>query len=223
MLDRRTFLAAGAAAGALASEGLAAATGEDARLGALFEAFIHDDFVRQPVEATAYGLDVGPLADLRGKVGDASLASVAADKRDLRDRVAKLKTIDRTALSPMGTVNLDTVAYVYGVQDEVNRRTDYGGADSNSPYELSQLTGAYQSAPDFLDTRQPVANASDAEAYLDRLAGFAVVLDQELEVARHDAALGVIPPDFIIERTLAQMRGLAATPASTSRLVNALA
>ena len=41
------------------------------------------------------------------------------------------------------------------------------------PYALSQLTGAYQSTPAFLDTKHRKESMADAEAYLARLAAFA--------------------------------------------------
>ena len=48
---------------------------------------------------------------------------------------------------------------------------------------LSQITGAYQQAPDFLDSQHGIEVKDDADAYLARLAGFATVLDEEREVA----------------------------------------
>ena len=50
---------------------------------------------------------------------------------------------------------------------------DYGGQSYGpSPYAVSQLTGAYQSVPDFLDTKHRIDTAADAEAYLARLDAF---------------------------------------------------
>src|SRR5256885_1988392 len=53
-----------------------------------------------------------------------------------------------------------------------------------------------------------IENPEDAGAYLERLRAFAVVLDQETERVRHDAGLKVTPPDFLLERALAQMHTL---------------
>src|SRR5690606_41696626 len=59
-----------------------------------------------------------------------------------------------------------------------------------SPYLVSQLTGSYTSVPQFLDTQHQVRTVADAEAYLDRLAAFAAVLDVETERTRADYAKG---------------------------------
>ncbi|MGZ3378229.1 MAG: DUF885 domain-containing protein, partial [Phenylobacterium sp.] len=67
-----------------------------------------------------------------------------------------------------------------------------------------------------------IATREDCEAYLSRLGEFARVMDQEVEHARHDVALGVIPPDFCIAGALGQMKTLRA-PADQSTLVASLA
>ncbi|MEO8812438.1 MAG: DUF885 family protein, partial [Caulobacteraceae bacterium] len=224
MFDRRSFLLAGAASGALAPLLARAASADPAgALDALLASFAQADLVRSPQEATSLGLDVGALAPQRSRLAASSLAAFARDKADIAERVARLKTIDRAALGGMAAVNYDTVAYVYEGEAEANRLFDYGGTGAGRPYVISQLTGVYQSVPDFLDTHHPIETPADAEAYLDRLGAFASVMDHEREVARHDAALGTIPPDFILERTLGQMRKLAGTPADSSILVASLA
>ena len=87
---------------------------------------------------------------------------------------------------------------------------------------ISQLTGSYQSPPDFLDSQPSIEAKADADAYLARLEAFAVALDQESEQARHDAGQGVIPPDFALDKTLIQMIGLHDAPADKSVLVQSV-
>jgi uncharacterized protein (DUF885 family) len=111
---------------------------------------------------------------------------------------------------------------VQDIEAEADRRFDYGGTGSGAPYILSQLTGAYSIVPDFLDTQHSIETTGDADAYLARMGAFAAAMDQESEQVRHDAALGVIPPDFILTTTLAQMQQFAATPAETATLVTSL-
>jgi uncharacterized protein (DUF885 family) len=56
-----------------------------------------------------------------------------------------------------------------------------------------------------------------------RLHAFAGVLDQETERVRHDGALKVAPPDFIIDRTLEQMRALRGTAPAESIMSTSVA
>ena len=73
-----------------------------------------------------------------------------------------------------------------------------------------------------MDNEHQIAAKADADAYLARMEGFARTLDQEIEVARHDEALGVIPPDFAIDKALGQLRTLQAQPTETTTLLASL-
>ena len=152
-----------------------------------------------------------------------SLAAFASLAAEVSTQLKDLKSIDRAGLSSFDAASYDTVLFTLDVADEGNRSFDYGGGAVGSPYILSQLSGAYQSVPDFLDHQHRVETKDDAEAYLARLDAFAEVMDQELEVARHDVGLGVMPPDFIIDTALVQMKAFLETPAEQAVIVQSLA
>ncbi|HEY1961121.1 MAG TPA: DUF885 family protein, partial [Rhizomicrobium sp.] len=136
--------------------------------------------------------------------------------------LARLKAIDGAALGGMDRVNYDTLAYVFDARARIYA-FDFGGSSYGpSPYVVSQLTGAYQSVPDFLDTKHKIEAAADADAYLARLSAFARQLDDQTERMKHDAALGVVPPDFLLDRALEQMNATRTT-ADKSLLVTSLA
>ncbi len=218
MLTRRLFSLTAATAVLLRARKAEA----DTPLNTLFAQFADEMLKRVPERATSLGLDVGPLADLRGKLHEASLEAIAQDKKDTARRLAELRAIDRAGLKGLDAVNYDTVLFSLSTEDEANRAFDYGTGGARSPYVLSQLTGAYQSVPDFLDTQHPIKTLTDAEDYLARVAEFATLMNQELSVFNHDAALGVLPPDFIIDKTLEQMGVLLATPPDKATIVTSL-
>ncbi len=139
------------------------------------------------------------------------------------DQLARLKTIDRGKLTGMDAVNYDVVLYGLQQQEDDNRHFQYGGGGVGGPYVLSQLTGSYSQAPDFLDSQHGIETKDDADAYLARLSAFATVLDEEREVAEHDVALGVIPPDFVLSRALEQMTHLRGVAAEKSSMVESVA
>jgi uncharacterized protein (DUF885 family) len=195
---------------------------EAARMNALFDGFVDETLRRQPEEATSLGLDKGELAPLKSRLTDASLAAVAKEKIDNARRIEALKSIDRSKLNPFDQASYDTVMFTLTIEDEGNRNFDYGGVGSGAPYVLSQLTGSYQSVPDFLDTQHAIETKADCEAYLARLDAFAVMMDQELEQVHHDVGLGVAPPDFVIDKTLVQMDEFLKTPADKATLVRSL-
>ena len=232
MIDRRLLLGGAAATVAAAgmpsfaiAQGRAAAASdpaEAARLKALMDDFMAEDLRLDPETATGLGLDLGELAWAKSQLTDASLAGHARQKARTSSQLERLLRIRRDALGGMDAVNYDTIEDALAVTDEADRRFAYGGDGADSPYVLSQITGAYQSTPDFMDTQHQIAGKADADAYLARMEGFARKLDDEVEVARHDAGLGVIPPDFVIDRALDQMRTLVAQSTESATLVASL-
>ena len=227
-MDRRQFLAA--ATGTLVSTGVAAAlrqppggsptTEAGARLDALFDAFMDERFAENPELVTVLGLDRDKYAWAKSRLTDASVAHAREVKRNNAARLKRLRAFGRGSLSATDLANYDTVEF----QMETRARYqpfDYG--DVGQPYVVSQLTGAYQSVPTFLDRQHQIARRDDAEAYLVRLRAFALVLDQETERLRHDASLKAVPPDFLIDRTLEQMHIFRSVPPADSILSSSLA
>ena len=226
MLNRRQLLATTAAFAVLPKIPLAAAQAapdaEAAKLDALMTAFMQENLRQNPEGATLLGLDTGANADLRSKLRDESTAGIAAAKALNLDQMQRLTAIDSARLRGMARVNYDTLLYTVQSRAQVSA-FDFGGTSFGpSPYVVSQLTGAYQSVPDFLDTKHRIQNAADADAYLSRLEAFAVQLDDNTARMKHDAALGVVPPDFLLDTALAQLAATR-TPADKSLLVTSIA
>jgi uncharacterized protein (DUF885 family) len=207
MLDRREFLLSTTAAALLPASALAA-NSEDARLNVVFDGFFQAALRRNPEMATQLGLDKGSNYDLKNRLRDESLSAILVRRTETEAQVRQLKAFDRSGLSASGKVNYDTILYQIEARAAV-QRFDFGGSSYGpTPYLISQQSGAYQSVPDFLDTKHKIDQQSDAEAYLNRVSAFAIQLDQETDRLRHDSGEGVVPPDFILDLTLAQMKTL---------------
>src|SRR4051812_22114698 len=98
-MDRRHFLQS--AAGVALVTGLPAVAGEteDAKLRTLLDRFWDEQIDESPEAATSLGLDVGPRAHLRGELSDYSAAGRAAMFARTKDRLRRLKAVDRAKLS----------------------------------------------------------------------------------------------------------------------------
>jgi uncharacterized protein (DUF885 family) len=201
----------------------AAASLEATELNALFDAFMDETLDRSPEFVTSLGLDKGSRAYQKSALANRSLGEIAALKQLNTSQLARLSTVNRKALGGADAVNYDVVRYGLQRQEETDKRFQYGALGAGAPYILYQLGGAYHDVPDFLDSQHQIANKSDADDYLARLAAFGTVLDQEREAAGHDIALGIVPPDFVLARTLEQMAKLRSQPAEKSPLVESLA
>jgi uncharacterized protein (DUF885 family) len=214
MQSRRELLSTVAALGAAAAVPkiafAAAPSGEAAKMNAFFDQSMARTFRRSPELPTSLGLDKGDLAWTKSELSDFSLTALADSKAAMASDLKALRNIDRKQLSGMDAVNYDTVEFVFATQDEANRRFQYGGQGVNSPYVLSQLTGSYQQMPDFLDTQHTIETKADADAYMARMEAFGRLMDQEAEVVRHDVALGVTPPDFVLDKALTQLKAFLA-------------
>jgi uncharacterized protein (DUF885 family) len=237
LLDRRTFLASSTAFGFLVLGGCATGTtssasasaaaeteggGRDAALDAMLDAWFREDLIDNPTFATNLGIDSGELAYLRGELGEASLAEANEDRAESVERHRRIEAFGRSGLSEAGELNYDIAEFRWSVNAQ-GAQFNYGSAGGRpAPYVLSQLGGSYYGVPDFLDTQHPIRDAQDAEYYLDRVEDFARNLTQEVERVRHDASLGVVPPDFILDKTIASLSRLREGPAADSTLVRSL-
>ena len=223
-LDRRQLLLAGAATGAAAA--LPAWAQESGAPATPFRAMLDRFFTEQlqlgPEGATQLGLDKGANAALRAKLSDQGDTGRAAARALTQRQLAELKTVDRAALPAEDRISYDVVLYQRQTAARV-QGFDFGGsAYGPTPYVISQQSGAYQSTPAFLDTKHPIASAADGDAYLQRLSAFAGQLDANTDRFRHDVAAGVLPPDFLLDKTLVQMRALR-VPAAQATVVTSLA
>jgi uncharacterized protein (DUF885 family) len=96
------------------------------------------------------------------------------------------------------------------------------GLDYANPYVVSQQNGAVSGVPEFLNSQHLIAGKDDAEAYLDRMAAMARVLDQETDRVRQDSSAGVAPPDFILNTVVGQLKAARDQTAADTRLVTSL-
>ncbi|MBS0277585.1 MAG: DUF885 family protein, partial [Proteobacteria bacterium] len=223
MLHRRQILKSGVAAAAVAAVGTplawaetAASKADGAALNKLFDQFMKENLDMSPVGATFLGIDTGARAKQRGEIDDNSLAGYQKNKELISSQLQRLNAFDAKSLTGMDELNYEIVQYGLQIQDGDDKKYDYGGEGAGAPYIVSQLTGTYQQFPDFLASQQPVENKDDAEYYLQRLDGVGTALDRDSEVARHDVALGVIPPDFALDKALTQMAALRNVDAGKS-------
>lgn len=217
MLDRRSLIAAGIAASVMAglrSPARAAlaepATGEGARLNAIYERFYEALLDTDPEFCTSLGLDKGERAGAKARLTDRSPAGIKRGHDLYRTGLKELKAIDTSKLSGMDLINYETFR---GPWEHYVRAYDtfgYGLHSWPEPHPVTQLSGIYRSTPDFLVNQHSIATTADAEAYLSRCEAFAAQLDNETGRMQTDHAAGIIPPDFVIDRTLQQFASIMA-------------
>ena len=226
MIDRRRLMLSTAGLGLTAALPAIAQTpvgSEDGRLHTLLLAQFEDGLDRSPESATSLGLDVGPRAAQRGQLADRSVAAFQAEVPRNRERLAQLQAINADALSADGRLSYDIALF----QRELAvgyARFPWHTPDGwrQTPYGVSQLGGAYATVPDFLDSTHPIETLDDVEAFLNRLDAFPAALDQDTERMLANAEMGVIAPDFVLDKTRLQLTALRDQPGEQQAMIQSL-
>lgn len=162
----------------------------------------------EPGRATGLGVDTGAYAHLRGKLSDVSPSGIAAHAAQLRTDLDIVRRFPTDGLDADTVTNLEVVEAAYSKALE-GFAQPYGdvavGSWRNSPYVVIQNVGAYLDLPRFLTTDQPLENGDDADALIARMEAIPAVLGGELERIRAARAMGMVPPDFLLDKAIGQL------------------
>ncbi len=176
-----------------------------------------------PELATELRLDEGERAPLRSRLSTVSRSAQLGPYQPVVDLLPDLRRIDRAALPPPEKAWLDTIIWS-GERAREAARFDYCSISGRYPvpYRVTQLTGSYLEVPRFLTSSHPIGSHSDVDAYFSRLDQFAANLMVEAGLMREDARRGAVPPSFIIDKTLTQLRLLRGRDPGSSSLAQHL-
>ncbi len=214
MTNRREFMVASAGAALVLGQrpAIAKATGSEP-IETMLNRFAEELLADYPESATSLGIDRDRRTALKAKLSDRS----AQGQKHIADRVAarlrQLKAVDVSTLSDAERVDLDVMrtahefalegfAFPYGDVAFLNLNWSW----RNAPYVVAQNTGAFLEIPSLLTEQHTIETPADAQAYLARLESYAAQLDGETARLHSAAAQGVIAPDFLLDKTLNQMR-----------------
>jgi len=214
-LTRREALAGLAATTALpllASEpafAQAANPASEAEASALLDSIAENILKLYPEQATTLGIDKGARAALKSELADRSGIGQQRLAQTIRADLARANAIDVSQLSHSTRTSVEVVRSSYSTALE-GFMLPYGdvavGGWRNTPYVVIQNVGAYLDVPRFLDADHQIENVADADAYLARLASYPKQLDNELGRVIAYRYKGLIPPDFLIDKALPQLR-----------------
>ena len=195
---------------------------------ALLASFADDLLRLNPNDATSLGIDTGARAQLRYHLRDTSAAGQQRIAASFRADLARAERIEAAGLPFPTRTSVEVVRYAYKTALE-GFAMPYGDVPAgtqnsfrNAPYVVSQNAGAYIDTPKLLDSDHPVENASDAKAYLSRLAEYPHQLDGETARIRAARANGLVPPDFILDKAISQLTFAAKNAAEGNGLVESL-
>ena len=162
----------------------------------------------EPERATSLGVDTGRHYDLRSKLEDQSIAGQEAYAATLRRDLELVRAVPRDGLDSENLTNLEVVESAYEVALD-GFALPYGdtpvGNWRTAPYVVIQNVGQYLALPRFMQSDHKVENGNDADAYIERMEQMPAVFDGELERIKAARGMGVVPPDFLLDKAIGQM------------------
>ena len=140
--------------------------------------------------------------------------SEAASDRDYEFLLEVMDTLakyDESKLTKAELLSVEVLKELLG-NPEQDRRYRYHN------YPVNQLFGLQNAIPRFLDTFHRVNTPEDAEHYISRLSKIGVKMEQNMEGILIREERGVIPPTFVIDKSVVIMQEFVDQPADENVL-----
>ncbi len=228
-LSRRTFLGALGTTTALSvlpgCTTMSMPAGGQAAAETLLDDIAWNLLRHEPTRATSLGVDTGEHAALRRQLGNSSPEGQDAYAATLRADLARARAFSKDGLDPATRTSFEVVESAYATAID-GMALPYGdipvGSWRTAPYAVIQNVGAYIDLPRFLDSDHPINDEYDAEAYVARLEEIPGVLSGELERIINAREMGVVPPDFLLDKAIDQMNAQIADARSGGAMVESL-
>ena len=187
----------------------------------LFRAYLDRELVKQAFDDPEMLTSLGFLEPLGIKGHNAHLQDVHPDRTeeffaDMKAFGKGLQRYDDEDLDPSQRLSKEIALYL------VNMLIDAEPFRFHT-YPANQMAGIQSAFPSFMDSSHQVHTAEDVENYLSRMGELPRKHEQYLLGLKIRENRGIIPPRFVIDRVLEQMRDFVATPPEENILYTSLA
>ena len=174
-------------------------------------------FYHNPEQATIYGVSELVVPRTVHRLKSRSPLGETARREELGAALERMQAIEPSELTGQRPRVHAVVSTLMEGALAPTRVADFGTTNDGFgfwylPYTINQISGAIVDLPNFLNTKQPVTDGEQAEAYLVRLAAVEGALDGALENFRIAVSNGGIPPDFVVDKSLAVVEAFVAPP-----------
>jgi uncharacterized protein (DUF885 family) len=211
--------AAPVAAGEPAADAAAVSAAFDAKVDELTRIY----FAELPEMATYNGAPATLAPGADAKLNDRSQEAEVNRRAAMERELAALKAVDDSTLDHRRKLTHDILVTQLENALGPTRAANYGSmlavyGSWFAPYAVMQNSGPVVDVPNLMNAQQAVTNAEQAEAFLARLSAYGAMLEGVTGKVRHDAGLGVTPPDFILAKTRGVIAGFI-TPAPAENML----
>jgi uncharacterized protein (DUF885 family) len=195
---------------------IALPSGQDRSIDDFFREF-SDGWVRlNPDAAVATRYFTGDQQDrLEQQLTSYTDAAERERREYIRRGLGDLAKFDRARMTDAERLSVDLLRYQLQAYLDWEKYEDY-------EFPLDQFNGANINLVSALSIQHPVRTPKDASNYVVRLGQVAPRMAEAIEEGRQRAARDLIPPRFILNLTIVQMRRFIETPASQNPFVTSL-
>ncbi|ESP92000.1 DUF885 domain-containing protein [Pseudoalteromonas luteoviolacea] len=179
----------------------------------------------QPALATSLKLESEDYGRYENRLPDYSVAGMQALQIDMTHAAEQLKQLQSAQLSDKDRlhVQVNEVIARYYAGDSVFSAGYIDTWGGHLPYIVNQISGPLMDVPSILQNQHEISNISDAKAYVERLAAFAIMVDQVNEKVVSDAKRGIILPKPLFPNTLSYLNAYTEPKANEHVLVTSFA
>jgi len=170
---------------------------ESDRINQWFDAKFEEQLDFSPIQRTFLGdkKDYDKIDDLSEAAQDRVLAWQRASVDEMKS------TFDYNKLSPEAKTSWDVWIYQADAAEKA-------AAFRRQQYVFTQMQGLQSFLPQFIIAFHEVSDESDMNAYVARIGGVARGIDQLLEQAKANAAVGTRPPRFAYDGVIEQSKAI---------------
>ncbi|MEQ8476317.1 MAG: DUF885 domain-containing protein [Fulvivirga sp.] len=155
--------------------------------------------INDPETITQIGIPV--LSDMyKDELTDVSDDKNQKEFKRLKENYATLLSYDFDSQSSENQLNTKILSWFLGKQVEGEPYFYYD-------YPVNQMFGVQSNLPSMMESSHKLNDESDVEAYIARLSQFDTKFDQVIDNLKIREEKGIIPPKFVIDKVLNEMRG----------------
>ncbi|OJJ23012.1 hypothetical protein BKI52_01265 [marine bacterium AO1-C] len=136
---------------------------------------------------------------------DISDKALQQQRANIRQYLKTLQSYSRSGQSESQLLSTDIMAWF--LDNQVR-----GDKFAYHDYPVNQMGGIQSGLPSFMESSHQISSVSDAKDYNTRLSKFPIKFDQLLEGLKIRESKKIIPPRFVIDRVLKEMKGFVETP-----------
>ncbi len=136
---------------------------------------------------------------------DVSMAFAQREAKWLSRQLRILRSYDRESMDADERLSYDVLEWFMVDAEQANAYMFHN-------YPVNQMAGIQSGLPDFMINTHQIGNEGEARDYVARLNQFGRFFSQVNTGLRHRASIGVIPPRFVFEKVLDEVRAFVAHP-----------